>query len=146
PTLATRQVELQTDFDESLPPIYGDTDQLQQVFINLINNSLDAMPQGGVLGFKTEVVGDDALVSCRDTGEGIRAEIKARIFDPLFTTKLRGRGSGLGLAVAQQIIREHGGNITVESEPGQGAEFQLRLPLAHTVEAREAEAVVSAHV
>jgi two-component system NtrC family sensor kinase len=146
PTLATRQVELQTNFDETLPLIEGDNDQLQQVFINLINNSLDAMPQGGVLCFKTAVQEDFVLVSCRDTGEGIRAEIRPRIFDPLFTTKLRGRGSGLGLAVAHQIIREHGGTITVESEPGQGAEFQLRLPVAKAANVQLAEAVVSARV
>lgn len=139
PTLATRQVELHTEFDEMLPPIYGDNDQLQQVFINLINNSLDAMPQGGVLSFTTAVQEDCVLVSCRDTGEGIRAEIKPRIFDPLFTTKQRGQGSGLGLAVAHQIIHEHGGAITVESEPGQGAEFQLRLSAA------QAETLVRAY-
>ena len=130
PTLAARQVELQTELDEALPPIQADNEQLQQVFINLINNALDAMPQGGELRFRTVVADGFALVSCRDTGEGIRAEIKARVFDPLFTTKLRGRGNGLGLAVAQQIVREHGGEITVESELGQGAEFQLRLPIA----------------
>lgn len=135
PTLAARQVELQTELDDALPPIQADNEQLQQVFINLINNALDAMPQGGELCFRTAVVDDFALVSCRDSGEGIRAEIKARVFDPLFTTKLRGRGSGLGLAVAQQIVREHGGEITVESELGQGAEFQLRMPLPHSKDA-----------
>jgi signal transduction histidine kinase len=146
PTLATRQVELQTDLDETLPLIEGDNDQLQQVFINLINNSLDAMPRGGVLYFKTATQDDYVFVSCRDTGEGIRAEIKPRIFDPLFTTKLRGRGSGLGLAVAHQIIHEHGGTITVESEPGKGAEFQLRLRAAKASDARAAEMMESAHV
>lgn len=130
PTLAARQVQLQTELDEALPLIQADNEQLQQVFINLINNALDAMPQGGELYFRTAVVDGFALVSCRDTGEGIRAEIKTRVFDSLFTTKLRGRGSGLGLAVAQQIMREHGGEIIVESELGQGTEFQLRLPLA----------------
>ncbi|MBI1763198.1 MAG: HAMP domain-containing protein [Acidobacteria bacterium] len=130
PTLAAHQVELQTELAETLPFVQADNEQLQQVFINLINNALDAMPQGGELCFRTAVVDDFALVSCRDSGEGIRAEIKARVFDPLFTTKLRGLGTGLGLAVAQQIVREHGGEITVESELGQGAEFQLRLPLA----------------
>jgi two-component system, NtrC family, sensor kinase len=132
PTLATRQVELQTELDDALPHIQADNEQLQQVFINLINNALDAMPQGGALHFKTAATADAVLVCCRDSGEGIRAEHKRRIFDPLFTTKLRGRGSGLGLAVAQQIIREHGGTIIVESEPGCGTEFQLHLPLAES--------------
>ena len=129
PTLAARQVELKTELDEALPPIQADNEQLQQVFINLINNALDAMPQGGELHFRTAAAAGYALVSCRDTGEGIRAEIKARVFDPLFTTKFLGRGSGLGLAVTQQIVREHGGEITVESEFGEGAEFQLWLPI-----------------
>jgi len=132
PTLAARQVELVTDFDESLPPVNGDSEQLQQVFINLINNSLDAMPHGGQLIFSTMPSDDQIVVCCRDTGEGIDDEIKPRIFDPLFTTKLHGRGSGLGLAVVQQIIREHGGIITVTSENGQGTEFQIRLPVAES--------------
>jgi two-component system, NtrC family, sensor kinase len=132
PTLAAYQVELRTELDETLPLIQADNEQLQQVFINLINNALDAMPQGGELHFRTALVDKFAFVSCRDTGEGIRAEIRARIFDSLFTTKLRGRGSGLGLAVAQQIVHEHGGEIRVESELGQGTEFQLRLPIINT--------------
>jgi signal transduction histidine kinase len=130
PTLAARQVELVTDFDESLPQVAGDSEQLQQVFINLINNSLDAMPHGGRLTFSTTADDGAVVVRCRDTGEGIAEEIKPRLFDPLFTTKSRGRGSGLGLAVVQQILREHGGGIVVASENGQGAEFQIRLPMA----------------
>jgi signal transduction histidine kinase len=130
PTLAARQVELVTALDEALPPIRGDGEQLQQVFINLINNSLDAMPEGGRLTFTTSAADGRAQISCRDTGEGMSQEIKQRIFDPLFTTKVWRRGSGLGLAVVDQIIREHSGTITVESDVGQGAEFQIQLPLA----------------
>lgn len=129
PTLAARQVELVTDFDEFLPPVSGDGEQLQQVFINLINNSLDAMPHGGELFFSTALADAEIIVSCRDNGEGITEEIKPRIFDPLFTTKLNGRGTGLGLAVVQQIIREHGGRIAVISKDGQGTEFQISLPI-----------------
>lgn len=130
PTLAARQVELTTRFDDGLPQIRGDAEQLQQVFINLINNSLDAMPQGGQLRFATAVVDGRVEVRCHDTGEGIAEEIKPRIFDPLFTTKARGRGSGLGLSVVQQIIREHGGEVTVESQAGVGTEFRIVLPVA----------------
>jgi signal transduction histidine kinase len=130
PTLAAHQVELMINFDENLPLIRGDSEQLQQVFINMINNSLDAMPRGGQLVFTTSVKDRQVEVRCRDTGEGIAAEVQRRIFDPLFTTKLRGRGSGLGLAVVQQIIREHGGSIDVESNAGQGAEFQIKLLVA----------------
>jgi signal transduction histidine kinase len=130
PTLAARQVELITTLDEANPSVSGDGEQLQQVFINLINNSLDAMPQGGQLTFKTESIAHTVRVTCRDTGTGISEEIRSRIFDPLFTTKQRGRGSGLGLTVVHQIIREHNGAITLKSESGAGAEFQITLPLA----------------
>jgi len=147
PTLAARQVELVTALDEGLPLIRGDGEQLQQVFINLINNSLDAMPHGGQLTFTTSMTEEQVQVSCRDTGEGISEEDKGRIFDPLFTTKLRERGSGLGLTVVSQIIREHSGTITVESSVGQGAEFQIRLPQAGREalgeEGREAQAVTT---
>lgn len=134
PTLAAHQVELITEFDEKIPAIRGDGEQLQQVFINLINNSLDAMPDGGQLFFTASANNGHVEIVCRDTGEGIGDEIKPRIFDPLFTTKLRGRGSGLGLTVVQQIIREHGGAIEVESGAGQGAEFRIRFPAAETIE------------
>lgn len=128
PTLAAHQVELITEFEKEIPLIRGDGDQLQQVFINLINNSLDAMPFGGQLFFTAFANSGFVEIRCRDTGEGIGDEIRPRIFDPLFTTKLRGRGSGLGLAVVSQIIREHGGTIEVESGAGQGAEFKIRFP------------------
>jgi two-component system, NtrC family, sensor kinase len=128
PTLAAHHVELIARFEDGIPMIRGDGEQLQQVFINLINNSLDAMPFGGQLFFTASADNGSVEIRCRDTGEGIEEEIKPLIFDPLFTTKLRGRGSGLGLAVVSQIIREHGGVIEVESGAGQGAEFKIRFP------------------
>ncbi len=133
PTLAAREVELMVDFDATNPNVLADSEQLQQVFINLINNSLDAMPSGGQLYFATATVGEFATITCRDTGIGVSAETRERIFDPLFTTKLNGRGSGLGLTVVHKIIQEHSGQITLKSEAGQGAEFLLSLPLAQVV-------------
>jgi len=130
PTLAARDVELVVEFDETNPNVMADSEQLQQVFINLINNSLDAMPSGGQLFFSTATVGEFASITCRDTGTGISADARERIFDPLFTTKLNGRGSGLGLTVVHKIIQEHHGQITLKSEAGQAAEFQISLPLA----------------
>ena len=130
PTLAAREVELMVEFDETNPKVLADSEQLQQVFINLINNSLDAMPSGGRLYFSTTTLEGFAHITCRDTGTGISAEARDRIFDPLFTTKLDGRGSGLGLTVVYKIIQEHNGQITLKSDVGHGAEFLISLPLA----------------
>src|SRR5262249_55265189 len=127
PTLAAHYVVLHTALDEELRPMEVDPDQLQQVFINLINNSLDAMPAGGALLISTRRDDDGALVELADTGEGIAAEQIELIFDPLFTTK-PGRGTGLGLTVVKQIITEHGGTIAVTSKRGEGATFQIKLP------------------
>jgi two-component system, NtrC family, sensor kinase len=129
PTLTLHQVEGTTELAPDLPAIRADGEQLQQVFINLINNSLDAMPAGGRLRLATARNNGSVEITCADTGQGIRADLKSRIFDPLFTTKERGRGSGLGLSVVQEIIREHGGEIEVESDVGAGAEFKIRLPI-----------------
>src|SRR4030095_12681396 len=102
---------------------------LQQVIINLINNSLDAMPDGGELRLATEGGPSAVVVTVADTGGGMTAETRAHIFDPLYTTKESGRGTGLGLVVVSQVMREHGGEVKVESEPGRGARFRLRFPI-----------------
>jgi two-component system, NtrC family, sensor kinase len=135
PALETGQVCLETVFDSRLPMIAGDADHLQQVFINLINNALDAMPEGGSLRIATANAisnngdGPQAVVDVADTGCGMSRETQARIFDPLYTTKERGKGTGLGLVVVSHILQEHDGQIEVESEPGQGARFRLRFPI-----------------
>jgi signal transduction histidine kinase len=128
PTLASRNVELHTEMTEALPPIEADADQLQQVFINLINNSLDAMPLGGQLCVSTAHGGDSVRIVLADSGLGIAKDEIELIFDPLFSTK-QGRGTGLGLTIVKQIISEHGGNIEVESEPGRQTMFRITLPL-----------------
>jgi two-component system, NtrC family, sensor kinase len=128
PTLASRNVELHTEMTEALPPIEADADQLQQVFINLINNSLDAMPLGGELFVSTAHGGDSVRIVLADSGLGIAKDEIELIFDPLFSTK-QGRGTGLGLTIVKQIISEHGGNIEVESEPGRQTMFRITLPL-----------------
>jgi len=141
PTLAARNVEVIVDLSANPSLIEADVDQLQQVFINLINNSLEAMPQGGALTISTYNDSMGAVViECADTGEGISEEIQERIFDPLFTTKSRGQGSGLGLSIVKQIIKEHGGEIEVESKLGQGANFIIKLPTSEQSEDVAAEA------
>jgi signal transduction histidine kinase len=128
PTLVARNVRLQTELSDSLPSIEADPDQLQQVFINLINNSLDAMPLGGQLQVSTALDSNWVLITLADSGEGIARDQIDLIFDPMFSTK-HGRGTGLGLTIVQQIISEHSGEVEVESEPGQTA-FRIKLPLS----------------
>ncbi|HKP13339.1 MAG TPA: ATP-binding protein [Blastocatellia bacterium] len=128
PTLVARSVELMTDLIEGLPPVAADPDQLQQVFINLINNSLDAMPGGGQLRVRTAREGLCDLIELSDSGEGIKDEQLDLIFEPMFTTK-QGAGTGLGLTVVKQIVTEHNGSVEVESEPGRRTTFRIRLPI-----------------
>lgn len=130
PTLAARNVEVHTEMGE-LPAIQADPDQLQQVFINLINNSLDAMPHGGKLIVSTAPDIDSVSIVLADSGEGIAKDELDLIFDPLFSTK-QGRGTGLGLTIVKQIITEHGGDVKVESEPGHQTLFRIVLPLRVT--------------
>lgn len=132
PTLVARNVELQTEMSEALPTIEADADQLQQVFINLINNSLDAMPLGGELRVSTSLDGDSVAIVVADNGQGIAEDQLDMIFDPLFSTK-HGRGTGLGLTIVNQIISEHNGEVEVESEPGRQTVFRITLPLAARV-------------
>jgi PAS domain S-box-containing protein len=104
--------------------------KLQQVFLNLGLNARDAMPRGGWLSISTEATGAEAVVHVSDTGVGIPSEHLARIYDPFFTTKSEGGGTGLGLSVTYGIVQEHGGVLACESDLGQGTKFRLTLPLA----------------
>jgi signal transduction histidine kinase len=135
PTLVARNVELVTEMSEELPAVAADPDQLQQVFINLINNSLDAMPDGGRLQVRTAREGLNDLIELTDSGEGIKDEQLDMIFEPMFTTK-PGGGTGLGLTVVKQIINEHNGSVEVESEPSRRTTFRIRLPIDAADEAR----------
>ena len=134
PTLDASSVRLTHALARDLPPVVGDADRLQQVFINLVNNALDAMPDGGELKVTTrfeqtaEGGGDAVSVEFEDTGTGMTEEVRARIFDPLYTTKARGRGTGLGLVVVRQALAEHGGRIEVESRAGAGSRFRMTFP------------------
>ena len=125
PTLDESRVELITNFAENLPPVAGDANRLQQVFLNLVNNALDAMPSGGKLEISTDSDGKKVFVEFADNGVGMNEETSAKIFQPLFTTKERGRGTGLGLVVVKQILQEHEAEIAVISEPEKGAKFRL---------------------
>ncbi len=132
PALDARQVALDARLASDLPKILGAFDRLQQVFINLINNALDAMPEGGTLTVVSALVVEADLprviVEVSDTGAGMPESVRARAFDPFFTTKERGRGTGLGLVVARQIVREHDGDIEIQSTVGKGTTLRLTLP------------------
>lgn len=136
PALDERAVRLDAALGEGLPQIAGDADRLQQVFINLINNALDAMPAGGELRVTTGLEMKDeqqgeaqVTVDLADTGCGMSDEIRSHIFDAMYTTKKRGRGTGLGLVVVRQVMNEHGGSIEVNSAPERGSRFRLSFPV-----------------
>jgi signal transduction histidine kinase len=133
PALQLRKIQVHMDLPRECPEIYGDAGYLQQVFLNLINNSMDAMPRGGQLRIALRLPSDGApeelIVELADNGTGMSRETLAHIFDPMFTTKRIGTGAGLGLAICDQIVRQHGGAIQVESEPGRGTRFNILLPL-----------------
>jgi two-component system NtrC family sensor kinase len=115
-------------FDNNLPSILGDPNQLWQVFVNIIMNAIQAMPEGGDLTIKTYRNGDDSIcVSFKDTGVGMDKEVLKKIFDPFFTKKES--GTGLGLSISYSIVESHKGNIKVESEKGVGTDFQIELPV-----------------
>ena len=130
PTLLSQQVETVMELAPEKLPIQADAEQLHQVFINLINNSLDAMPEGGRLRVSTRRDGATVHIIVEDSGEGIAGEDLEAIFEPMFTTKLESGGTGLGLTIVRQIIQEHHGEISVTSELHKGTRFIIRLPLA----------------
>jgi signal transduction histidine kinase len=109
--------------------IEGRAPRIQQALLNLAINARDAMPNGGAIEVSLVVDGDDAVLSVRDSGTGIQPDVRDQLFTPFFTTK-GVRGSGLGLNVVKTVVEEHGGQVTVESEPDRGATFVLRIPLA----------------
>ena len=119
-------VQVVKQLDPSLPELMADEEQLYRVFINLVGNAQDAMPDGGVLTISTPEAVGYAELEFQDTGVGISDEDMEMIFEPLFTTKTK--GTGLGLAVCQQIVAKHGGALEVSRTPGGGATFTLLLP------------------
>ena len=135
--LKTANIEVIRDYDPSLPWITADPSQLQQVFLNLIVNAEYAMKKAhdkGNLTITTEAKDKHIRISFRDDGPGMSPEIIKKLFNPFFTTKDPGEGTGLGLSLSRSIILEHNGTIGVESEPGKGANFIITLPVTLTME------------
>jgi two-component system, NtrC family, sensor histidine kinase AtoS len=121
-------ITLVKEFGPALPEIMGDPMQLKQVFMNLLLNAVDAMPEGGTLVLKTSFneAARAVAVAVSDSGKGIEPSVRDKIFQPFFTTKAK--GTGLGLAISKRLIEEHGGTITIESSKGAGATFRISLP------------------
>lgn len=123
-------IQVETFFDDRLPHIMGDSHKLQEVFFNIVMNAIDAMPKGGRLTIETGKIGDFIDVKIMDTGVGIPQEHLSKIFQPFYTTKPLGEGTGLGLFVSIDIIKKHNGTIDVYSKAGEGAIFSITLPIA----------------
>jgi two-component system NtrC family sensor kinase len=123
-------VDIETRFEREIPEVMGSTNQLRQVFLNLIRNAKEAMPQGGILSLETTREDKRVIVNIKDTGIGISEEVRDKIFEAFFTTKHAVKGVGLGLSVCYGIIKDHGGEIRVESEEGKGSIFSIILPPA----------------
>ncbi len=135
-----RNIQLDLQLDENLPSIESDRGQLQQVFLNIINNALDAVNDGGLIAVRTSRKEDEFVsVTVRDNGHGIPAESLRRIFEPFYTTKEKGKGTGLGLSITYGIVKKLGGDIKVESVVGQGSTFIVDLPVRCVIEAEGGE-------
>ncbi|MBW2169127.1 MAG: two-component sensor histidine kinase, partial [Deltaproteobacteria bacterium] len=125
----TNNIDIQTDLDKDIPIIAGDEAQLQQVFMNLISNAIDAIGKNGLVQVKSRREGTNIAVSIRDDGPGIPQDQQKKVFDPFFTTKGTGKGTGLGLWVTYDIIKGMGGAITLKSEVGKGTTFVVNIPI-----------------
>jgi two-component system NtrC family sensor kinase len=121
-------IEVKTSLNRKLSRILASPNQLRQVILNIITNAKDAMPKGGVLTVETRARNNNIIINIKDTGIGIPEALQDKIFDAFFTTKQEVKGVGLGLSVCYGIIKDHGGDIRVKSEPGKGSTFSVVLP------------------
>lgn len=124
-----KNVQLITDIEDNIPLLKVNQDKMQQVFLNLIINALDAMPDGGTLRIAMKRIDSRIEIIFSDTGLGIEINMMDKIFDPFFTTKSPGKGTGLGLSICYGIIKEHNGTITVKSKKDEGTTFTITLPI-----------------
>ena len=126
PEIQDRDIAIEQELRSDLPMLQIDRDQMKQAFYNVIKNSLEAMKRGGTLRIHTDRDDTHVLISFIDTGSGMSAENLGRVFEPYFTTKPS--GSGLGLLIVRRIVREHGGELSIESSEGKGLTLTIRLP------------------
>ncbi|MBC8248244.1 MAG: histidine kinase, partial [Anaerolineales bacterium] len=121
-------IRVSLDLPDVLPPVLASSSQLAQVFLNLIINAIQALPDGGALSISARLAGEQVEVTFTDSGPGISPDAMARLFEPFYTTKEN--GTGLGLATSHSIIQQHGGTLTAGNAPGGGAVFTVALPIA----------------
>ena len=131
--LERHKISIESSFAPDLPPVDANPQELQQVFLNLLNNAADAMPNGGAIQVKTRLERDEkdiawVAAAISDSGVGIAPEEQKRIFEPFFSTKGE-KGTGLGLAICSKIIAQHKGELRVESEIDKGTAFTIFLPV-----------------
>ena len=122
-------IEIQKHLASDLPIIASDQSQLQQVFLNLINNAIDAIGANGLIEVHTLTENSNLVIKIKDNGSGIPEEYQRKIFDPFFSTKTTGKGTGLGLSISFNIVEKMGGSITLESSGADGTVFLIRLPI-----------------
>jgi len=125
--LEAQDIAVNLNIADTLPEIDGDEDKLNQVFLNLFLNGIQAMDKGGILTVNSYQSGKNVVVVVEDTGIGVANENLQKVFDPYFTTK--NDGTGLGLAMSAKIIEEHGGDILLTSQPGEGTRVEVVLPV-----------------
>jgi signal transduction histidine kinase len=132
PRMASRRGAANTIVEQlgAPPPVVANAGEVVSALVNLVVNAIDAMPGGGTITLRSGVDGQRAFVSVADEGPGMSADVQARIFEPFFTTK-GDRGTGLGLAMVYACMQRHGGTVTLDTAPGQGATFTLWFPLAN---------------
>ena len=139
------KVEIRTHFPPEPCPVLGVPNLLEQVFINLALNAMNAMPNGWTVSVSAERAGGELLVCVTDTGEGICPADLDRIFDPFYTRALSGKGIGLGLSICHYIVGQHEDSISVESQSGKGSTFTVKLPLLFPKEEKSGELSESGH-
>ncbi len=122
-------IKINREYNTGLPVITLNKNQIQQVVVNICNNAIDAMPEGGKITIATKKTGQKIIIEISDTGKGMDEEVKKHIFEPFFTTKESGKGTGLGLSLCFEIIKKHNGLIEVNSEAGKGTVMRVKLPI-----------------
>ena len=140
--LKVHEINVTLDLDPDLPEILAEHNRLEQVFINLVSNAIDAMDEKSnhpanpdndkKLTIKSNLEGDMVTVYVADTGTGMSEEVQAKLFEPFFTTKKVGKGTGLGVSISYGIVKDYDGDIKIESEVGKGTTFKLTFPAAST--------------